>query len=221
MLRIILFFAFTVTFLVSCNKESQITGTEEKSPYKDEFVTCNCSQLPDKEGFTEYIKAEINGVSICADIKRSPGDTFPNMLMHGFIKRATGDNYYDNLIMIRYTNDSKFMMGIFLENTHALTKQFPYLLPRYNPELCEIGELQLQNEAHITSNMCNFCPTNDWHYYNQFQSSGLTLYADKYANGIFEGRFDGTIRTGSGRTAIVKNGTFRIRLIEFRRDIKQ
>ena len=39
MLRIILFFAFTVTFLVSCNKESQITGTEEKSPYKDEFVT--------------------------------------------------------------------------------------------------------------------------------------------------------------------------------------
>jgi hypothetical protein len=220
MLRIIASLLIIGCLFSSCKKAKADETSGLNDPYKDELVTCNCSQVPDKSGFTEYIKAEVNGVTICADIKRSLGDTFPNMLVHGVIKRDTGDTYYDNLYMVRYTNDAKFMMGIFLENTHALTKTFPYQLPRDNSELCEIGEVQLQNQLHGINSSCDFCSSNKWNYINPFLKDRLTLYADKYGNGVFEGRFSGVVSTGSGRVATVKNGTFRIRLVEFYKDLK-
>ena len=121
--------------------------------------------------------------------------------------------------MIRYTKDGKSMMGIFMENTHLLTKQFPYQLPRPDPEFCEIGELQLQNQVKITPNMCFFCPENNWHYHGSFFGSQLKFTADKFDGAFFEGRFEGSIYTGSGRYATVKDGKFRIRIAMIQKDI--
>ena len=210
----LLFFVF-----VSCKKEK--ADEQNIANMADpEFTTCNCSVAePGKPVPDEYLKGNINGVAVCADIKGGFQDSFDNMFTYGTIKRSTGTTYYDNLHMIRYTKDGKFMMAIFMENTHLLTKQFPYQLPRTNPEYCEIGALQLQNQQKITPNMCFFCPENNWHYHGSFMQSLLKFTAEKFDNSFFEGHFEGLIRTGSGRYATVKDGKFRLRLTMIRRDI--
>lgn len=203
--------------LEACTKDS----TEKASSntlYKDELAACECS-VPTKDGTGEYIKAEFNGIPMCADVKGSFQNDFDNMLKYGLIKRSSGNTYYDNLYMIRYTKDGKFMMGIFMENTHLLTKQFPYNLPRANPETCEIGEFQLINQYKITSNTCFSCSWSDWHYLGSFFDGQLKYTADKYENGYLEGHFSGTILTGSGRNLTVTNGLFRIKLTPIQEDI--
>ena len=208
-------------FFSSCKKSNDllIQKPEPIDLYKDEFLPCNCQQEIKENVVSEYIKAEINGISVCADMKGNFGGPYDNILSHGNIIRSTGSTYYDNLAMIRYTQDSKFMMAIFLENSHALTKIYPYELPRPNPEVCEIGELQIQNQQKTTANMCSWCTTNDWHYYGSFFGNAVKLIVDKYENGFFEGHFSGNTRTGSGRIAIIKNGSFRIKLTERKADI--
>jgi len=216
-------FSFVVLWLTlaSCKKDEALSSVrpEPVNPYKYEFVACNCQPQTKESDAPEYLKAEINGVLVCADKKGGFSESFDNMLINGKIVRQKDTTYYDNLHMIRYTSDSKFMMAIFLENSHALTKAYPYELPRSNPEFCEIGEFQLENQGKITPIMCSWCPDNNWHYYGQFFGNSLKLVVDKYENGFFEGRFSGIIKTGSGRTATVKNGAFRIKLTEIKRDI--
>ncbi len=208
--------------MTSCSKQSATTELKEKEkedPYKNELVACDCAEpLGKVGGVREFIKAEFNGVPICADLKGTQ-DTFPNMLKHGKLIKNNDTLYYDNLYMIRYTRDSKFMLALFMENSHLLTKTFPYQLPRANAEISEKGEFQLQNQERLTQNMCQFCTWNDWHYWGLFWENNLHFIADKYENGIFYGRFEGQINTGSGRSIIVKNGSFQIRLIAFERNL--
>lgn len=226
MLKSLLLPMMVCSILISCTKKEQqtlprpIDEPNIEDIYKDEFLPCNCGTGDAESSIGDFLKAEINGIPMCADL---PGNfsepSFGNMLIHGSIIRPDGKQYYDNLYMIRYTRDRKFMFGIFLENTHALTKQYPYELPRINPEVCEIGEFQLENQHHLTNDMCAFCPTNTWHYLGQFYDMGLKLTVENYENKIFSGKFSGTIRTGSGRLAKVTNGQFRIHLTEIERDV--
>ena len=202
--------------LVSCSKDNPV---ELKSPDTDEFVTCECTIPAGKTAPEEYIKATVNGVQLCADVKRVYPEDFDNRLKYGLIKRSTGNSYYDNLGMIRFTKDGRFMLAIFMENTHLLTKQFPYKLPRPNPEYCEIGELQIQNELKITPIMCHTCADNYWHYLGSFYQDQLSYTADRYEHGYLEGHFEGMIHTGSGKYASVKNGMFRIKLTEQYTDV--
>lgn len=203
-----------VLTLISCNKDNTSTNNAPA-----EFAICNCTLKAGESTPGEYLRANFNGVQLCADMQGSFNNSFDNMLTYGLLKRPTGNTYYDNLHMIRYTSDGKFMMAIFLENTHLLTKQFPYELPRANPEFCEIGSFQLENQQKITPNMCSTCPTNYWHYYASFFVSQLRLTAEKFENGFFEGRFDGVMATGSGKSAIVRDGKFRIKLTVIHRDV--
>ena len=216
MIRYCILLSFLFCAFVSCKKDK----TSDNLPVNSqEFTTCNCSIPQGKTTPDEYIQAKINGVQLCADVKGNYQESYDNMFLYGLIKRPTGDTYYDNLYMIRYTKDGKFMMGIFLENTHLLTKQFPYTLPRANPEICELGELQLQNQQKPLANMCQYCPDNLWHYSGAFFPNQVIYIADKFENGFLEGRFEGIITTGSGRSAIVKDGKFRIRLTMIQKDI--
>jgi hypothetical protein len=200
-----LFFSF-----VSCKKDKVVENNNVPETSKD-FTTCNCSIPQGKTAPEEYIKANIDGVQLCADVKGNHQEPFCNMLNYGLIKTSTGDTYYDNLYMIRYSKDGRFLFGIFMENTHLLTKQFPYELPRNNPEICEIGNLELGNLQQVT--------TYNWYYYGPFVTNKLKFIGDKFENGFFEGRFEGVIYTESGRRATVKDGKFRIRLTVTQRDI--
>ena len=151
--------------------------------------------------------------------KGSFSASFDNMFKYGLLKRTSGDTYYDNLYMIRNTQDGKFQMGIFLQNTHLLTKRFPYQLP---------GPIQkcvrLVNSSWSTSSIwriqCASPATGatgiTW---GSFWGNDLVFTAERFENDYFEGRFEGNMRTGSGRIAKVTNGRFRIKLTRMPEDV--
>lgn len=64
------------------------------------------------------------------------------------------------------------------ENTHALTKTYPYELPRANPEFCEIGELQLNNLDNYVS--CAWCPENSFNYFASFWGNGVKMTVNNF-----------------------------------------
>ena len=205
--------------MVSCNKETASEeGVVSQSQIIKEFDTCNCSSPEGKEWDDEYIKADINDVPVCFDQSPSLGDTFPNTMRYGFILRDTGNQYYDNLCMIRNAKNSHWQVALFFENTYALTKTFPYQLPRENSEVCEIGELQLNNLDHYIS--CAWCAENTFNYFALFWRDGVKMTVTSFNDNVFEGIFSGTLSTGSGRRAVLTNGKFRIKLVVFRSDIE-
>ena len=160
--------------ILSCGKNEVNIGPQPDNPVHQvvaEFDSCNCSPLPGKEIDSQYIRAVINGVPVCFDADAQLGDTFPNMLKYGFILRDTGEQYYDNLYMVRNAAKGNWQAAMFFENTHALTKTFPYELPRTNPEVCEIGELQLNDLGHYVS--CSWCPENKYNYNASFVQYGV------------------------------------------------
>lgn len=204
--------------MVACQKEKMVHSIPVPVlPKVSEFDSCNCSAVKDKIGNSEYIKATINGIPVCFDQLPSLGDTFPNMLRSGFILRDTGNQYYDNVAMIRNAANSHWQAAMFFENTHALTKTYPYQLPRANPEVCEIGELQLNDLDHYVS--CTWCPENNYNYDAPFFDNGVKMTVTSFDNNVFEGVFDGTVRTGSGKLATITNGQFRIKLVVYKEDI--
>jgi hypothetical protein len=220
MRKVIVFFFAGIIGTVSCQKNKGSNKDDMFNPYKNEFTACNCQPLSTKdEASREYIKFIINDVPICFDLKGNFTESFDNMLTYGRVIRGDSVSYYDNLYMIRYSGDGKFSAGIFMQNTHALTKKYPYELPRSNSEYCEIADLQITNLQKITSHMCYQCSNSDWHYYAPFFGSALKLIVDKYENGYFEGHFSGLTKTGSGRPGIIKDGSFRIKLTEIKRDV--
>lgn len=220
-MKVVYFFyiVFLTLTLVACKKEVITATTPSIAPPKlKEFESCTCNGKGETGGEGgEYIKADLDGVPLCFDQLPNVGDTFPNMLKHGFIIRTTGNQYYDNLYMIRNGKNSKWQAAIFLENTHALTKTYPYQLPRPNPEVCEIGELQLNDLYNYTS--CAWCSENTFNYFASFWSTGVKMEVTSFNNNFFEGVFSGIIRTGSGKMVDVTNGKFRIKLKVFQRNI--
>lgn len=213
-----IFFLFATVLILSCKKEA----TQEEPRiiehlFVQEFDSCNCSSLSGKDIDSQYIKATINDVPMCFDVMPATNDTFPNMLKYGTIFRSTGSQYYDNLYMLRNARNSHWQAAIFLENSYALTKTYPYSLPRPNPEVCEIGEFQLNDLDNYVS--CAWCPENKYNYYASFFSNGVSMVATSFNNNVFEGTFEGNIITGSGKTAHISNGKFRIRLTVYQEDI--
>jgi hypothetical protein len=205
---------FVFLIIISCNKKS--LSDEDSLQAKSEFDPCPCAAST-KNDVDEYIKAELNGVSICFDQNAYLGDTFPNMLQYGYILRDTGRQYYDNLYMIRNAANSSWQFALYFENTHALTKVYPYQLPRDNPEYCEIGSIQINDLTNYIG--CSWCPENKFNYYGMFVPHELNLVVEKFQDDIFEGRFEGIARTGSGKRVTIKNGRFRIKLKVYQRDL--
>lgn len=193
--------------MISCKEEHIINHTTEKGEVVNEFAPCECSVFNEVEVDKDYIKAEINGSYLCFDIEPNFSSNFANMLKYG---NTTNNTYYDNLYMIRNTANGIWQIAIFLENTHALTKTYPYNLPRENPEFCEIGEIQLNKLGYYIS--CSYCPENKYNYIAPFFGSGMKLTATSFQNNVFKGVFSGIVKTGNGKSAVIKNGEFRIRL---------
>ncbi len=211
-------------FNFSCTEEETVTiatPPEEKGVYlkPSEFTACECTAVAGAEGFeADFIKAEIDGVPVCFDVDAGFSGSFGNMLKYGLLTSPARSGYYDNLHMIRNAKNSHWQIAIFLENSHALSKTYPYHLPRPNPEYCEIGEIQLNDRLNYTS--CTFCPENKYNYYARFFGSGMKMTATSFKNNVFRGVFSGTMKTGNGKSVTINNGEFRIRLVLEHTDLK-
>lgn len=193
---------FSCLFMfISCKKESKQQTLKEVLPKQadNQFQKCDCSVSNSVEFEAQYIKAELNGVAMCFDVAPNFDSNFANMFKYGILTKNSEKIFYDNTHLIRSAKNSPWQIAIFLENTHALTKTYPYNLPRQNPEVCEIGELQI-NYNYATK------------FYNPFWGNGMRLTVNNFNNGYFEGTFNGTAVAKSGEIVKVSNGMFKIKL---------
>jgi hypothetical protein len=199
----------------ACRKNSKADQPAILEPVM-RFDSCACSTNASKPLEDDYISAEIDGVPMCFDVA-PPGlpDTFSHHMRYGYIGRDTGDQYFDNVYMIKNSTDGKWQIAFFLENTHALDRQFPYSLPRPDPYYCEIGELQLISQEHFSP--CSECAgTNTYSYYSQFWTNyNVKMTVTSFDNNIFEGVFSGNIFSRAAKPAKITNGKFRVRLITY------
>lgn len=215
-MKALYFFCMMGFLLASCKKENVASDNPAVQQKVKGFDTCNCAQNI-KGGNGEYIKAIIDGVPVCFDQMPAINDTFANILTHGYILRDTGNQYYDNVSMIRNAPNSHWEFAIFLENTYALSKKYPYNLPRPNSEICEIGEMQINDMNNYVS--CTMCSENAYNYYAAIFANGISMTVASFDNNYFEGTFHGCARTGSGKWVIITNGAFRIKLIVIKSNI--
>jgi hypothetical protein len=209
--------ALGLVFIVACKKDPAPASPSIDNKQVSEFDSCACVALTGKQIDSEYIRVNLNGVPVCFDQVPIINDTFPNMLKYGFILRDTGNQYYDNLYMLRNARNSHWQAALYLENTHALTKTYPYDLPRPNPEPCEIGELQINDLDQFVS--CYWCPENAYSYLGLIVENGVKMEATSFKGNVFEGVFEGAAVTGSGKIVQITNGKFRIRLVVFNQTI--
>ena len=121
-------------------------------------------------------------------------------------------------IFVGVAANSHWEFAIFLENTYALSKIYPYKLPRQNSEVCEIGEMQINDLNHYVS--CTFCPENSYNYYAPIYAGGVSMTVNSFDNNYFEGTFKGYVKTGSGKGVQITNGKFKIKLIVIESNIE-
>src|SRR5689334_21070063 len=155
---------FSIVLFLSCNKQHEDSTFTSSEPISKDFQPCDCSSSG-KNGPDEYIRADLGGSTVCFDVMPSVPDTFANFLKWGYLISDTGRQYYDNLYMIRNASNGKWMAAIYLSNTHALTKTYPYELPRFNPEYCETGDMEIDLLFHDVG--CLICPENQYNYFAQ------------------------------------------------------
>lgn len=215
----ILLFIVGLTGLLACSKNTETVALTPPAPVM-QFDTCSCSGTSAKGGQGDYyLSAVIDGVPICFDAPPGLPDSFATHMRHGYIGRDTGDQYYDNVYMIKNSSDGKWQLGIFLENTHALNRQFPYTLPRVNPYYCEIGELQLISQENFAP--CAECAgTNSYSYYGRFWGNEVTMTVNSFDDNVYEGVFSGTVYSKVAKPVKITDGKFHIRLIVYDQYIK-
>lgn len=203
----LIFSLFCALFIIICCKKSdkEQSSLAIQTKVETRFQKCDCA-LNSIEYEPEYIKAELNGIAMCFDVAPNFDSNFANMFKYGTLYRYNEVIYYDNTHLIRNAKNSPWQLAIFLENTHALTKTYPYNLPRANPEVCEIGEFQI-NYNYGTQ------------FSNPFFGNGMKLTVTSFNNHFFEGTFSGVASSKTGEAIKVTNGKFRIKLALEKRDI--
>ena len=196
-LIILTFFCF---FLSSCKKEKEVVKT---TPVDTKNIFPN-NVVSDSRG-EYYIEAEFNGKKLCMSPTTAPRDTFSNA--YYFITETMN---LDQLNLIRMNNERSAQMQIYFGQSTMITRPIPYILPHANLAFCEFTQFQFYDERqrHGTENA-----PNDDYTYQGTTNTGMSLRVNSFYDNIIEGTFEGTLKTNTGKTLLVKNGAFRIKII--------
>ena len=202
--------------MVGCEKEDAVETTDTETSLETIFKSCDCETNEKEASSSEYIKADIENIPVCFDVRPNMNDTFPNMLTYGALLRRGGE-YHDNLHMIRNLKNGPWQAAIFLENSYALINSYPYTIPGPDPATTAMGELQINNLNNYVS--CFACPENKYNFLGRMSEYGVKMKVTSFKDNFFEGTFEGTVHNGNGQKINIKNGQFRIKLVVYKADI--
>ncbi|RYY21261.1 MAG: hypothetical protein EOO04_18565 [Chitinophagaceae bacterium] len=197
-MRIAIFFLLVIA-ISSCKKDD--VQTPESTPTPPGEIFPNFVNSDPKSEF--FIEAEYNGKKICLSTQNSSIDTFSNVY---YYYPATGQ---DQLNLIRENKERSAQMQIYIGQSMMLFTKLPYSVPNDHLVFCEFTQFQFYDEGsrHGTEN-----GPNDNYTYQASTNTGMKMTVTSFVDNILEGSFEGTLRTNTGRTMEVKNGSFRIRL---------
>ncbi len=195
--------------LLSCKKEtvSQNPPTENKqSDDSKSFLKDIKSDNPAEY----YISGEFDGYKIyCASTLAEyypANDTTMNAL---YFNDSIG---LDDIHLLRENQDMTAMIAIYFEKANIYTRQFPYILPHPNLGQCEAAQMEFINMKKLgTAVQCS--PTDDFTFLG-YTNTNIKVQVTSFTDNIMEGTFEGSLSTNKGSTIIVKNGQYRIKIID-------
>jgi hypothetical protein len=198
-----------VILLFACKKDvcdTPSVKTENVDPTKSFLNDVRSDPASDY-----YISGEFDGHKIyCAS---TLGDMFP---YHDTVFNALYFNSaidLDNIHLIRENRDMTVMLSIYFDKAKIFTRQFPYVVPRTNMDKCESVEIELMNRKKLGTTGQN-APNDDFGF-RGYTNTSVKVQVDSFVDNIMQGTFEGELRTNTGSVIQVKNGSFRIKIIDY------
>jgi hypothetical protein len=191
----------------SCKKDTAVipgTKTETPDPAKSFLKDVKSDSTSEY-----YISGEFDGHKIyCSS---TFANTFP---YHDTIFNALYVNNeidLDNIHLVRQNHDRSAMLAIYFDKAKIYTRQFPYNLPRANLDICEAAQIELINMKKLGTTGQG-APNDDFSFWGHTNTS-IKVQVTHFADNIMQGTFEGSLTTKTGSTIVVKNGSFRIKII--------
>ncbi len=156
-----------------------------------------------------YISGEFDGYKIyCAS---TMAELYPaNDTVMNAIYENAGIGL-DNIHLLRQNRDMSVMIAIYFDKAKIYTRKFPYILPHPNLELCEAAQIDILDKKGLGTAGQGFSQ-DDFSYWGTTNRS-VKVQVTSLLNDIIEGTFEGTLTAKNGYTIIVKNGQFRLKVI--------
>jgi hypothetical protein len=186
--------------LFSCSKEYSCEGPGCLISNQDSTRSCDSSVCADQK---EYIRAQIDGMQYCFSSFWFNHDSSYNI-------NYSADGM-DQINMIREDACKHLSIRFFFTGTNLFHQPLPYIQPLDNPQApMGLVELQLVDLQNISS--CEFCPTDSVDYVN-WPFHGIQIQVSQIVNDTLVGSFSGPVYTKTGKSRMLSNGEFRIRII--------
>jgi hypothetical protein len=197
----------TVTFLLSCKKESADKNSAAETKQKDDSKSFLKDIKSDNQA-EYYISGEFDGYKVyCSSTLAEyypSNDTIMNAL---YVNDSIG---LDNIHLIRENREMTVMIAIYFDKAKIYTRQFPYLLPHANLAQCEAAQMEFINMKKLgTTGQCS--PTDDFTFLGH-TNTNIKVQVTSFSDNIMQGTFEGSLTTKTGSTIIVKNGQYRIKI---------
>jgi len=197
------------TVVFSCKKD-----TLEIPSVKTETIDSTKSFLKDiKSDSTSdyYISGEFDGYKIyCSS---TLADMFPSQDTMFNVLFYNDSIDLDDMHLTRENQDMTVMLSIYFEKSKIFTRQFPYTLPRANMGYCESAEVEFINMKKLGTTGQN-APNDDFSFMGN-TNKGIKVQVNSFVDNIMQGTFEGALRTNTGSVIQVKNGSFRLKIIDY------
>lgn len=198
LLNVLLIFTI-ILFAISCDNE--ILNTEINNPetidHSKDFLKDLRIERTDRSS-VYFIRGEFDGKLIYFTTI-SNAYYYDDSSWNGYFLNSNG---LDQINLIRQTRADSVQLAIFISQSKIFTRQFPYSL--------KDAEIQLINLKKLFTVVQGSSDDDSMFLGTTFNS--LTIQVTSFVDNTLEGTFEGSLKSYSGSTIIVKNGRFRIKI---------
>lgn len=198
LLNVLLIFTI-ILFAISCDNE--ILNTEIDNPetldHSKDFLKDLRIERADRSS-VYFIRGEFDGKLIYFTTI-SNAYYYDDSAWNGYFLNSNG---LDQINLIRQTRADSVQLAIFISQSKIFTRQFPYSL--------KDAEIQLINLKKLFTVVQGSSDDDSMFLGTTFNS--LTIQVTSFVDNTLEGTFEGSLKSYSGSTIIVKNGRFRIKI---------
>jgi hypothetical protein len=191
----------------SCKKdtlETQTVRTEAQDPAKSFLNEVKSDNVSDY-----YISGEFDGHKIYCS------STFANIFpCHDTVFNASYVHTLidlDNIHLLRENQEMSVMLAVYFDKAKIFTRQFPYILPRANLDICEGAEIELINMKKLGTTAQG--AQNDDFSFSGHTNTSIKVQVNSFVDNVMQGTFEGSLKTKTGSIIQLKNGSFRIKII--------
>ena len=188
-----------ILFANSCDKEILSTeiDSQETIDHSKDFLKDLRIERADRSS-VNFIRGEFDGKLIYFTTI-SNAYYYDDSSWNGYFLNSNG---LDQINLIRQTRMNSIELAIIISQSKMFTRQFPYSL--------KDAEIQLINLKKLFTLVPGSSDDDSMFLGTTFDS--LTIQVTSFVDNTIEGIFEGSLKSYSGSTIIVKNGRFRIKI---------